>query len=49
MNLSTKKISLNHLKNLFNTLIELEKRKKNNIEKLILNQTFLGLVINLNL
>ena len=49
MNLSTKKISLNQLKNLFNTLIELEKRKKNNIEKLILNQTFLGIVISLNL
>jgi len=49
MNLSMKKISLKQLKNLINSNLEFQKKKKKNLEKLILNLKFLVTITNLNL
>lgn len=49
MNLLMRKISLKQLKNLINTNLEFQKKKKNNLEKLMLNLKFIETVTNLNL
>jgi hypothetical protein len=44
-----RKISLKQMKNLINTNTEFQKKKKKNLEKLMLNLKFIETVTNLNL